>query len=80
MKNWAFYYVGPIDGHNLDHLIPVLENVRDDPQGGPVFDPCRYAEGSRLCSPAEAAADKLHAVQPKFNIVKTDAEKRGGKS
>src|ERR1700729_164141 len=33
----GFYYVGPIDGHNLDHLVPVLENVRDDPQGGPVL-------------------------------------------
>ena len=33
----GFYYVGPIDGHNMDHLIPVLKNLRDDPEDGPVL-------------------------------------------
>ena len=43
----GFYYVGPIDGHNLDHLLPVLKNVRDNGDG-PGADPCRDAEGQGL--------------------------------
>ena len=70
----GFYYVGPIDGHNLEHLVPVLENVRDDPQGGPVLIHVVTQKGHGY-APAESAADKLHAVQPKFNVVKTEAEK-----
>lgn len=70
----GFYYVGPIDGHNLEHLVPVLENVRDDPQGGPVLIHVVTQKGHGY-EPAENAADKLHAVQPRFNIVKTEAEK-----
>ncbi|MDX2028061.1 MAG: 1-deoxy-D-xylulose-5-phosphate synthase [Alphaproteobacteria bacterium] len=70
----GFYYVGPIDGHNLDHLVPVLENVRDDPQGGPVLIHVVTQKGHGY-APAEASADKLHAVAPKFNVVKTEAEK-----
>ncbi len=63
----GFYYVGPIDGHNLDHLVPVLENVRDDPQGGPVLIHV-VTEKGRGYAPAENAADKLHAVA-RFNVV-----------
>jgi 1-deoxy-D-xylulose-5-phosphate synthase len=74
----GFYYVGPIDGHNLEHLVPVLENVRDDPQGGPVLIHVVTQKGHGY-EPAEKSADKLHAVQPKFNIVKTDAEKASEK-
>jgi len=70
----GFYYVGPIDGHNLDHLVPVLENVRDDPQGGPVLVHVVTQKGHGY-APAEQSADKLHAVAPKFNVVKTDADK-----
>ncbi|MDE1900130.1 MAG: 1-deoxy-D-xylulose-5-phosphate synthase [Alphaproteobacteria bacterium] len=70
----GFYYVGPIDGHNLDHLVPVLENLRDDPTGGPVLIHVVTQKGHGY-QPAEKAADKLHAVAPKFNIVKTEAEK-----
>jgi 1-deoxy-D-xylulose-5-phosphate synthase len=70
----GFYYVGPIDGHNLEHLLPVLENVRDDPEGGPVLIHVVTQKGHGY-APAEASADKLHAVQPKFNVVKTEAEK-----
>jgi 1-deoxy-D-xylulose-5-phosphate synthase len=73
-EEMGFYYVGPIDGHNLDHLVPVLENVRDDPQGGPVLIHVVTQKGHGY-EPAEHAADKLHAVAPKFNIVKTAAEK-----
>lgn len=70
----GFYYIGPIDGHNLDHLVPVLENVRDDPQGGPVLIHVVTEKGKGY-QPAESAADKFHAVQPRFNIVKTAEEK-----
>jgi 1-deoxy-D-xylulose-5-phosphate synthase len=77
-EEFGFYYVGPIDGHNLEHLVPVLENVRDDPQGGPVLIHIVTEKGKGYL-PAENAADKLHAVQPHFNIVKTEAEKAAEK-
>ncbi|NBO20321.1 MAG: 1-deoxy-D-xylulose-5-phosphate synthase, partial [Proteobacteria bacterium] len=63
----GFYYVGPIDGHNLEHLVPVLENVRDDPQGGPVLIHVVTEKGHGY-APAEKSADKLHAVA-KFNVI-----------
>ncbi len=66
----GFYYVGPIDGHNMEHLVPVLENIRDDPEGGPVLIHVVTQKGHGY-APAENAYDKLHAVQPHFNIVKT---------
>jgi len=62
----GFYYVGPIDGHNLEQLIPVLENVRDAAEG-----PCLIhvvTQKGKGYGPAEAAADKYHGVQ-KFNVV-----------
>ncbi len=62
----GFYYVGPIDGHNLDHLIPVLENVRDAANG-----PCLIhvvTQKGKGYAPAEASADKYHGVQ-KFDVV-----------
>jgi 1-deoxy-D-xylulose-5-phosphate synthase len=62
----GFYYVGPIDGHNLDHLIPVLENVRDAAEG-----PCLVhvvTQKGKGYGPAEAAADKYHGVQ-KFDVI-----------
>jgi len=62
----GFYYVGPIDGHNLDHLIPVLENVRDMAEG-----PCLIhvvTKKGHGYGPAEAAADKYHGVA-KFDVV-----------
>ena len=64
----GFYYVGPIDGHNLDQLIPVLENVRDDPQGGPILIHVITEKGHGY-APAEKSADKLHAVNKGFNVV-----------
>jgi 1-deoxy-D-xylulose-5-phosphate synthase len=62
----GFYYVGPIDGHNLDHLIPVLENVRDSDQG-PVLVHVVTTKGKGY-APAEDSADKYHGV-PKFDVV-----------
>ena len=62
----GFYYVGPIDGHNLDHLIPVLENVRDAAEG-PILVHVVTKKGKGY-APAEAAADKYHGVQ-KFDVI-----------
>ncbi|RJF90736.1 1-deoxy-D-xylulose-5-phosphate synthase [Sphingomonas cavernae] len=62
----GFYYVGPIDGHNLDQLIPVLENVRDTEEG-PILVHVVTQKGKGY-APAEAAADKYHGVQ-KFDVI-----------
>ncbi|MBN9447003.1 MAG: 1-deoxy-D-xylulose-5-phosphate synthase [Bosea sp.] len=56
----GFYYVGPIDGHNLDHLLPVLRNVRDA-QSGPILVHVVTQKGKGY-APAEASADKYHGV------------------
>jgi 1-deoxy-D-xylulose-5-phosphate synthase len=61
----GFYYVGPIDGHNLDHLLPVLNNVRDM-ETGPILVHVVTQKGKGY-GPAEASADKYHAVV-KFDI------------
>ncbi|MGB2271322.1 MAG: 1-deoxy-D-xylulose-5-phosphate synthase, partial [Candidatus Micropelagos thuwalensis] len=62
----GFYYVGPIDGHNLDHLLPILENVRDSSEG-PILVHVVTQKGHGY-APAEAASDKYHGVS-KFDIV-----------
>ena len=62
----GFYYVGPVDGHNLEQLIPILENVRDAAEG-----PCLIhvvTQKGKGYAPAEAAADKYHGVQ-KFDVI-----------
>jgi 1-deoxy-D-xylulose-5-phosphate synthase len=63
----GFYYVGPIDGHNLDHLIPVLKNVRDDAGSGPILIHAVTQKGKGY-QPAESSADKYHGVS-KFDVV-----------
>jgi 1-deoxy-D-xylulose-5-phosphate synthase len=68
----GFYYVGPVDGHNLDHLIPVLENVRDASEG-PILVHVVTQKGKGY-APAEAASDKYHGVQ-KFDIVSGKQDK-----
>ena len=62
----GFYYVGPVDGHNLDHLIPILENVRDAEEG-PILVHVVTKKGKGY-APAEEASDKYHGVQ-KFDVV-----------
>ena len=57
----GFYYVGPIDGHNLDHLLPVLKNVRDDSGTGPILVHVATNKGQGY-APAERSSDKLHGV------------------
>jgi 1-deoxy-D-xylulose-5-phosphate synthase len=62
----GFYYVGPIDGHNIDHLLPVLKNVRDSEEQGAILVHVVTQKG-RGYAPAEAAADKYHGVV-KFDV------------
>jgi len=62
----GFYYVGPIDGHNLDHLLPVLKNVRDAKEG-PILIHVVTQKGKGY-EPAEKSSDKYHGVS-KFDII-----------
>jgi 1-deoxy-D-xylulose-5-phosphate synthase len=71
----GFYYVGPIDGHDLDQLVPVLENVRDAAEG-----PCLVhvvTKKGKGYAPAEASADKYHGVQ-KFDVITGEQKKSAG--
>ncbi|MGH7188935.1 MAG: 1-deoxy-D-xylulose-5-phosphate synthase [Acetobacteraceae bacterium] len=63
----GFYYVGPIDGHNLDHLLPILRNVREAEERGPILLHVVTKKGKGY-APAEASADKYHGVS-KFNVI-----------
>ena len=73
----GFFYVGPIDGHNLDHLIPVLENVRDRMKG-PVLIHVVTKKGHGY-APAEASPDKYHAVS-KFTVLTGEQKKSVAKA
>jgi len=64
-EEMGFYYVGPIDGHNLDHLLPVLRNVRDA-ETGPILVHVVTQKGKGY-GPAESSADKYHGVV-KFDV------------
>ncbi|OZA93556.1 MAG: 1-deoxy-D-xylulose-5-phosphate synthase, partial [Erythrobacter sp. 34-65-8] len=71
----GFYYVGPIDGHDLDQLVPVLENVRDAAEG-----PCLIhvvTQKGKGYAPAENSADKYHGVV-KFDVVTGEQKKSAG--
>ena len=63
----GFYYLGPIDGHNLDHLLPILRNVREADEQGPILLHVITKKGKGY-APAENSADKYHGVS-KFNVV-----------
>lgn len=65
-EEMGFHYVGPIDGHNLDHLLPVLKNVRDSEQG-PILLHVVTQKGKGY-APAEASADRYHGVV-KFDVL-----------
>jgi 1-deoxy-D-xylulose-5-phosphate synthase len=66
-EEMGFYYVGPVDGHNMDHLLPVLKNIRDASQDAPVLLHV-VTEKGRGHPFGEASAEKYHAV-PKFDVV-----------
>jgi len=63
----GFLYIGPVDGHNVDHLLPLLKNLRDDDDSGPVLLHIVTKKGHGY-EPAEQSADKYHGVS-KFDIV-----------
>ena len=73
----GFYYVGPIDGHNLDHLIPVLENVRDA-QNGPILVHVVTKKGKGYRA-RRSSADKYHGVA-KFNVLTGEQKKSAAKA
>jgi 1-deoxy-D-xylulose-5-phosphate synthase len=66
-EEMGFYYVGPIDGHNLDHLLPVLRNVREAEEAGPILVHAITQKGKGY-APAERSPDKYHGVS-KFNVI-----------
>ena len=72
-EEMGIYYVGPIDGHNLDHLLPVLKNIRDDEGQGPVLLHVVTEKGHGY-APAEAADDKFHGVG-RFDVITGEREK-----
>jgi 1-deoxy-D-xylulose-5-phosphate synthase len=63
----GFFYVGPLDGHNFEHLLPVLKNLRDDRNPGPILLHVVTRKGNGY-KPAEESADKYHGVS-KFDVV-----------
>jgi 1-deoxy-D-xylulose-5-phosphate synthase len=72
-EEMGFYYVGPIDGHDLDHLLPILRNIRDAEENHPILLHVVTQKGKGY-APAEAAADKYHGVQ-KFNVITGEQQK-----
>ena len=66
-EEMGFYYIGPVDGHNLDHLLPVLRNVRDSRHEGPILIHAITKKGHGY-APAENSADKMHGVK-KFDVI-----------
>ncbi|MEO1193536.1 MAG: 1-deoxy-D-xylulose-5-phosphate synthase [Pseudomonadota bacterium] len=74
----GFFYVGPIDGHNLEHLLPVLKNVREGAWEGPVLIHCVTTKGKGY-APAEASKDKYHGVA-KFDVITGKQQKSPPKS
>ena len=77
-EEMGFYYVGPIDGHNLDHLLPVLKNVRDTKETGPILVHTVTEKGHGYLS-AEQADDKWHSVA-KFDVITGTQAKSAAKA
>ena len=71
----GFYYVGPIDGHDLDTLVPILKNARDSKHQGPIMIHVKTQKGKGY-SFAEKASDHYHGVS-KFNVVTGEQAKSG---
>ncbi len=66
-EEMGFYYIGPVDGHNLDHLLAVLRNARDAEHEGPLLIHVLTQKGKGYL-PAENSADKMHGVK-KFDVI-----------
>ena len=73
----GFFYLGPIDGHNIDHLLPVLRNLEKSKWDGPVFLHVVTKKGYGY-EPAEKSEDKYHGVS-KFNVVTGEQVKSSSK-
>ncbi len=69
----GFRYIGPMDGHDLEQLVPVLRNVRDAGEGPVLIHVC--TQKGKGYAPAEAASDKYHGVS-KFNVVTGEQQKK----
>ncbi|MCQ9154746.1 1-deoxy-D-xylulose-5-phosphate synthase [Acidomonas methanolica] len=69
----GFYYIGPVDGHDMNQLVPILRNLRDAETHGPILLHV-ITEKGRGYKPAESAGDKYHAVT-KFNVVTGEQSK-----
>tara|TARA_B100001123_G_C15320206_1_gene1027625 strand:- start:792 stop:2711 length:1920 start_codon:yes stop_codon:yes gene_type:complete len=74
----GFYYIGPVDGHNLEALLPVLKNVKNSNHNGPILLHVVTKKGKGY-EPAEKAGDKYHGVT-KFNIVTGEQKKPPSKT
>ncbi|MEM7680029.1 MAG: 1-deoxy-D-xylulose-5-phosphate synthase [Pseudomonadota bacterium] len=72
-EEMGFYYVGPVDGHNLDHLLPILRNIKDSDHEGPVLIHALTQKGKGYL-PAESAACKMHGVK-QFDVITGDQKK-----
>lgn len=66
-EEMGFYYIGPVDGHNLDHLLPILRNARDNNTHGPILIHVITQKGKGYL-PAETSRDKMHGVK-KFDVI-----------
>lgn len=66
-EDMGFYYIGPVDGHNLEHMLTVLRNVKDSPHDGPILIHALTEKGKGYI-PAENASDKMHGVK-QFDVV-----------
>lgn len=66
-EEMGFYYIGPVDGHDMDQLLPILRNVRDGHRDGPILIHAITKKGKGY-APAESSADKMHGVAS-FDIV-----------
>ena len=66
-EEMGFYYIGPIDGHNLDHLLPILKNLRETRENSPVLVHCVTQKGKGY-EPAEKSADRYHGVST-FDVI-----------
>ncbi len=74
----GFYYVGPIDGHNMQHLLPVLKNIRDERNSGPVLVHVVTQKGKGFASP-DSCKEKFHAVR-QFDLVTGQQQKATSKA
>ena len=66
-EEMGFYYIGPVDGHDMNHLLPILRNARDSKGDNPILIHVKTQKGKGY-RPAEASPDKMHGVK-KFDVV-----------